>query len=123
MPRTSQFESRVLATPSGSAVVAAARRIAVPGKESERKPRRETGWQDTAWRWYDTIGEFRFACAWVGNVLSRAILNVYKGDSKVGNGPAFEALQSLFNGTEGQKEMFRQLGIQFTVAGEGYIVG
>ena len=76
MPRVTQYESQVIAAPRGKAVVAAARRIAVPGKKSDRKPRNEAGWQERAWNWYDVIGEFRFACAWVGNVLSRAVLHV-----------------------------------------------
>lgn len=123
MPRTGQFESRVLAAPRGRAVVASARRLAGPGKHEDGKPRNDSGWQDRAWKWYDIIGEFRFACSWVGNVLSRATLEVHKGGEKVTSGDAADALASLFGGTEGQKEMFRQLGVQFTVAGEGYIVG
>jgi hypothetical protein len=123
MPRTGAYESRVLATPKGRAVVASARRLAGPGKHEDGKPRNDTGWQDRAWKWYDIIGEFRFACSWVGNVLSRATLEVHKGGQKVESGDAADALASLFGGAEGQKEMFRQLGVQFTVAGEGYIVG
>jgi hypothetical protein len=114
----------VIAMPQGKAIVAAARQIAISGnKDGNRKPRADVGWQERAWKWYDVIGEFRFACAWVGNVLSRAVLRVYRGDDRQESGDAFEALNSLFGGPEGQKEMFRQLGVQFTVAGEGYIVG
>lgn len=123
MPRQTQYESRVIATPKGRAVVASAKRVAVPGKDSDNKPRNESGWQDRAWKWYDLIGEFRFSVAWVGNVLSRATLHVNKNGEHVEEGDAFDALSSLFGGPDGQKEMFRQLGIQFTVAGEGYIVG
>ena len=123
MPRQTQYEARVIAMPQGRAVVASAKRLATSGKNSDRKPRNETGWQDRAWLWYDVIGEFRFACAWVGNVLSRARLNVQHNGENVDSGDAADALNALFGGAEGQKEMFRQLGIQFTVAGEGYIVG
>ena len=123
MPRQTQYEARVIAMPQGRAVVASAKRLAVTGKNSERKPRNETGWQERAWMWYDVIGEFRFACAWVGNVLSRAVLHVQHNGERTEVGDAVDALNALFGGAEGQKEMFRQLGIQFTVAGEGYIVG
>jgi hypothetical protein len=124
MPRHTQFESQVIAMPQGRAVVASAKRLTTTGKEKDdAKPRNESGWQDRAWKWYDLIGEFRFAVAWVGNVLSRATLHVHQNGIRVTEGDAFDALNALFGGTEGQKEMFRQLGIQFTVAGEGYIVG
>lgn len=125
MPRATQFESQVIAAPEKRAVVAAARQIS-GGKRSgggNGKNPSDSGWQDRAWRWYDVIGEFRFACAWVGNVLSRANLQAFRNGEIVKNGPALDALNSLFNGPEGQKEMFRQLGIQFTVAGEAFIVG
>jgi hypothetical protein len=127
MPRVAQYESQVIATPSG-AVVAAARRISGSGSGGGRdhggkwKSPGDRGWQDQAWRWYDTIGEFRFACSWVGNVLSRACMHVQKGDEIVKDGDAYDALLALFGGPDGQKEMFRQLGIQFTVAGEAYII-
>jgi len=124
MPRVSQFESSVIRMPQGNAVVASAKRMSVPGKkDSDGKPKNDSAWQDRAWMWYDVIGEFRFACAWVGNVLSRAVLHVARNGERATEGDAFDALSSLFGGPEGQKEMFRQLGIQFTVAGEGYIVG
>jgi len=109
--------------PQGNAVVASAKQVSVPGKIGEGKPKTDRGWQDRAWMWYDLIGEFRFACAWVGNVLSRAKLHVAQNGTRLEKGDAFDALNSLFGGPEGQTEMFRQLGIQFTVAGEGYIVG
>jgi hypothetical protein len=123
MPRVAQFESQVIATPKGQAVVAAARRMSSGTKNNNSwKSPADRTWQDKAWLWYDTIGEFRFACAWVGNVLSRAVLNVQQGDKPITTGDAYDALHSLFGGQDGQKEMFRQLGLQFTVAGEGYIV-
>jgi hypothetical protein len=89
------------------------------------KPIRPEEWQAIAWGWYDTIGEYRYSCNWVGNLLSRAKLYVaQKGKNKpVTSGPAFDLLQDLFGGPEGQSEMLRQLGIHFTVAGENYLVG
>lgn len=123
MPRRTQFESQVIATPRGNAIVASAKRISVPGKNKDSKPSNSTAWQDRVWHWYDVIGEFRFSVAWVGNVLSRALLHVNKDGVHVTKGDPWDALQSLFGGAEGQKEMFRQLGIQFTAAGEAYIIG
>jgi hypothetical protein len=91
--------------------------------DDKKPPRDDTGWQRTAWNRYDTIGEYRFACAWVGNLLSRAMLFVTKDGKRTDEEDATEVMSSLFGGVEGQREMLRQLGIQFTVAGEGYIVG
>jgi hypothetical protein len=122
MPRRAQFESQVLAIPR--AQVAAASRITQRrGKEDSKPPKDDTGWQRTAWLWYDTIGEYRYACSWVGNLLSRAGLYVTEDGEPTTNEDAIAAMQSLFGGMEGQREMLRQLGIQFTVAGEAYLVG
>jgi hypothetical protein len=91
--------------------------------EDKKPPTDDTGWQRQAWLWYDTIGEYRYACSWVGNLLSRAKLFVKEGGAATTNSDAIEAMRALFGGEEGQREMLRQLGIQFTVAGEGYLIG
>lgn len=121
MPRKEQFTSQVMATPR--ATVAAATRLTMRRGDDHKPPRDDTGWQRKAWLWYDTIGEYRFACSWVGNLLSRAILYVTEDGVPTTNTDAIAAMESLFGGVDGQREMLRQLGIQFTVAGEAYIVG
>jgi len=121
MPRREQFQAEVMATPR--AQVAAASRYTMRRGDDRKPPRDDTGWQRTAWLWYDTIGEYRFACSWVGNLLSRAILYVTEDGETTTNTDAIAAMQSLFGGVDGQREMLRQLGIQFTVAGEAYLVG
>jgi hypothetical protein len=110
-----------MATPR--ATVAAASRYTMRRGDDRRPPRDDTGWQKTAWNWYDTIGEYRFACSWVGNLLSRAVLVVTENGVPTKNQDAIVAMESLFGGVEGQREMLRQLGIQFTVAGEAYLIG
>lgn len=120
MPRKEQFAAQVMATPR--ATVAAATRLTMR-RGDDKPPRDDTAWQRTAWVWYDTIGEYRFACSWVGNLLSRAILMVTENGQPTTNPDAIVAMESLFGGVDGQREMLRQLGIQFTVAGEAYIVG
>lgn len=121
MPRRQQFEATVYATPH--ARVAAATRLTMRKGEDKKPPRDDTNWQNRAWLWYDTIGEYRYACAWVGNLLSRALLFVTENGKPTTNDDAMQAMDSLFGGHDGQREMLRQLGIQFTVAGEAYIVG
>jgi hypothetical protein len=82
------------------------------------------GWQDSAWNFYDTIGEYRYACDWVGNMLSKATLFVAKdGVRVVTDGPGVDYVYSLFGGPEAQGQMLRETGIHLTVAGEEYIVG
>lgn len=121
MPRRQQFEAQVLATPH--ARVAAATRLTRRSGDDKKPPRDDTGWQRQAWVWYDTIGEYRYACSWVGNLLSRATLHVTEDGGPTTNEDAIQAMDALFGGVEGQREMLRQLGIQFTVAGEAYVVG
>jgi hypothetical protein len=119
MPRRSQFDSQVVAVPQ--ARIASATRI--KGTSTAQKPKEDVNWQKTAWVWYDTIGEFRFACSWVGNILSRALLYAAEDGKPTDDPDAVAAMEALFNGPDGQREMLRQLGIQFTVAGEAYLVG
>jgi hypothetical protein len=119
MPRREQFQVEVISTPK--ARVAAATRLTMK-KTEDKPPRTDTNWQRTAWNWYDTIGEYRFACSWVGNLLSRVTLVPHKNGKPTNDADAVAAMQSLFRGEEGQREMLRQLGIQFTVAGEAYLV-
>lgn len=122
MPRKVEFESRVVAAPKARAVVSAATRMTMRSGD-DKSTKSDNAWQKRAWLWYDVIGEYRYACSWVGNLLSRAGLYVAYDGKPTTNTDAIEAMVALFGGEEGQREMLRQLGIQFTVAGEAYIVG
>lgn len=89
------------------------------GKRSQSR-----AWQEDLWDMYDIVPEFRFACDWVGNLLSRAKLFVVGPDGKpTTEKNALDAMASLFGGPEGQEEMLRLIGINFTVAGEAYVIG
>lgn len=127
MPRESAApRSQVLLAPKQQGFYAAARNFSV-GKASTGKPKESgEGWQQNGWTYYDTVPEFHYAVNWVGNLLSRARLTVKKNGKVVSpeeDEVAYNALRGLFGGREGQQEMFRQLGIHFTVAGEAYILG
>lgn len=114
------------------ALVAAATRLKI--KEDGDTARRYSGssngveWQRAAWHFYDTVGEYRFACNWVGNLLSRAKLFATKDD---GDGPrrvpsgemADTLVDRLFDNEAGRAQMLRKMGIHYTVAGECYILG
>jgi hypothetical protein len=96
---------------------------------SVTNPRPKQSWQKEAWHFYDTCGELRYAANWMGNVLSRATLRAVQVDvvggeeREVTSGPAFEALEELCNGREGQAAMLKSIGIHFFVAGECYLIG
>jgi len=83
-------------------------------------------WQREAWRYYDSIGELRYAANWVGNVLSRVTLYAAKqvGNQYVPNpkGDAADVLASFFGGSEGQSQALGQIGIHLFIAGECFLV-
>jgi len=97
-----------------------------PAKADPTKRFKATGetWQELAWTFYDTIGEFRYAVNWVGNIMSKA--NLYVADAATGlpttNAKAKEIGDALYGGPEFQAEMLRLLGIQFTVPGDCWMV-
>lgn len=98
--------------------------VRLTGRKSDpKRPKKAPPWYTQAWNFYDTIGEYRYACNWVGNLLSRATLEVWKDGKIVDKGPAYDALRSFFGGTEGQREFLRQSGTHLTVPGDYYIVG
>lgn len=86
-------------------------------------------WQNLAWMFYDIVGEYRFACDWVGSMLSKAVLYPTldkrdgEGPQRVTDGLPDELMDMLADGEEGQSDLLRAMGIHFTVAGECYLVG
>lgn len=108
-------------------MVASAKRIA-KGSDPTRIARTGSGWQDAAWHFYDTVGEYAYAVNWVGNLLSRAKLFATQD---TGEGPvrlppehlASRLVDSLFYDEQGRSTALQQIGVHYTVAGEAYIVG
>jgi hypothetical protein len=72
---------------------------------------------------FDSIGEYRYACSWVGNTLSRAKLEVWEDGKLTTNKEALAAWDKFYGGAEGQREMLRQVGTNMSVAGDCYIFG
>lgn len=126
MPRTRALQA--VAPPNTDqadlrALTAAGRRLPV-NPDYTKVSRSARGWQDTAWAFYDTVGEYRYACDWVGNIISKATLYVAKNGERVqGDNPAGDYMYSLFGGPESQGQMLREFGIHLTVAGENYLIG
>lgn len=129
MPRGGPvYRHEVVKAPSSRDSVVASSRVYSngPGAQKIRQTGRKTRsdvWQAELWDFYDIVPEYRFGCSWVGNLLSKAVLTVHYRGKPTTNQHALDALASLFGGPEGQTEMLRLLGINFTVAGEAYIVG
>lgn len=107
------------------ALVASAKRMKMDTGHATRASSGE-GWQDAAWHFFDTVGEYAYAVNWVGNLLSRATLyatqDTGEGPKKVG-GDADALVDQLFYNQQGRSQMLRQIGVQYTVPGECYIVG
>lgn len=112
-----------------NALVASAVRLNGMGAGARRAiTRGENSWSKEAWRFYDLIGEYRFAVNWVGNMLSRATLFVAQRApdgtwERVDSGPAAEALDMLIEGSEGQAQMLTRFGIILSVPGDSYLLG
>ncbi len=107
------------------ALVASAKRMKMNTGHATRASSGE-GWQDAAWHFFDTVGEYAYAVNWVGNLLSRATLyateDTGEGPKKVG-GEADALVDQLFYNQQGRSQMLRQIGVQYTVPGECYIIG
>lgn len=119
--------ARTKRTLPNSSLVASAARIQSGNVKNYSRLSRTEAWQKQAWMFYHTIGEFRYACDWVGSMLSKAILfatleedGSYK---KIDKGMPFEFMDALFGDSDGRAEMLRLIGIHLTVVGECVVVG
>lgn len=122
MPRDRNFSLQASANPT-SGLIASARRHDLRDGKGKNTSIRKQGWQQQCWYFYDIIGEYYYSMNWVGNLLSRAKLQVTKNGKTVSSGVTKDALQGLFGGPLAQKEMLRQLGVHLSVAGEAYVIG
>lgn len=106
-----------------NALVAAARRITDSG-DIRRIRKNNMGWQDICWAHFDTCGEYRYAVDWMGSMLSKATLFIEdeNGDA-VESGPPVDLLAALFGGGKKQGAMLGGIGVNWTVAGDCYLVG
>lgn len=124
MPRGNRRSAgKEVVIPSNSLVASSTR---YPGKAARiYQPRQD--WQAECYRHYAICGEARYAANFFGNALSRATLGIAHmvGETPVKDtvGPAWDLLQELFAGKDGQKQMLNAIGIHFTIAGECYLVG
>ena len=95
-------------------------------------------WQERAWEYYDTVGEFRFGISWQANALSRVNLVAARPPATVGDEPvaidpldpeitpaekrAIELVQVIAGGASGQGQLLHEFGQHLGVAGFGWLV-
>jgi hypothetical protein len=109
-------------------LVASARRFTGVGDPNRMARKGGSGWQDAAWHFYNTIGEYAYAVNWVGNLLSRAKLYATRDEGEgprklPASDPASQYLDALFLDSQGKATALQQIGVHYTVTGEAYIVG
>jgi hypothetical protein len=109
-----------------SALTAAAQLVS---HAESRRPLQYESWQDEAWDFYENLGEFNYGVEWFGEAMSRVRLAAAKitpgGDEPeiITEGPIAELITQLANGTDGQAQIMRSLGVQLSVPGDSYFVG
>lgn len=111
--------------PQPAALTAAAAPVTSPRTELIRNT---DAWQEEAWAYHDTLGEFRYAVDWEAKMLSRVRLYAAKlepgQDEPVRQdaGTAVDLLTSMAGGVAGQANIMDGLGTQLSVPGEGYVI-
>ena len=101
---------------------------AVDLNESPATWRARTGedlWQKDAWKFYDAVGELRFATNWLANAVSMADMYVAEIDPATGlitgptdNARAQAVLGSMFGGAAKRSQAQKTMALNYVVAGE-----
>jgi hypothetical protein len=117
--------ARPTPNPQPRAVAAAAAPVTSPRTELIRTP---DAWQNEAWEYYDTLGEFRYAADWEANMLSRVRFYAAKLEPgtdepvRTDAGTAVDLMTQFAGGVAGQAQIMAGLGTQLAVPGEGYLI-
>ena len=115
------------AAPAPTSLVASAARIRGGFSMGTIRSTGSDHWHAEVWDHYHHVGEFRYACDWIGAQLSKALIHgtveINGKTEKLTEGPVVEYLSELFGNADGRAEMFRLIGIHMSVTGECYIVG
>lgn len=120
-------------TVTPNAIVASAVRMR-PGRVQRNTFNQDVSWHREGWRYFDTVGEYRFAVTWVGNMVSRAKLRPAKRQSD----GSYQILEGGRGGSDADRyarqivedfvgdseaEKLSRLGVNLTVAGEANLMG
>lgn len=131
--------SRARRVPRWNSLVAAAQVMTAPNVNLRRAGfHRPTGWQADAWDYYDSIGELRFAAAWISNAMSRVNLIAAAGPAAPGDEPtpidpanpeftpvqrrAAELVATIAGGVSTQGQILASFGTHLTIAGLCWLV-
>jgi hypothetical protein len=86
-------------------------------------------WQNEAWGYYDTLGEFNYAVTWLSNMLSRVRLRAAEVNldtdepSLLSTGLPAEIMGMMGMGPGGKAELMKRLAIHLAIPGECYLIG
>ena len=100
----------------------------VPGPDANLLSRAKP-WQDEAWGYYDTLGEYNYAVTWKAAMLSRVRLvaaEIVPGQDepvRSDDETAQDILARLSGGPTGQSQMMSNMGVQLDIPGECFLVG
>lgn len=114
-----------LPKPEPQALTAAAQPVTSPRTELIRTP---DAWQNEAWEYYDTLGEFRYAADWEANMLSRVRFYAARLEPgadepiRADAGTAVDLMTTFAGGVGGQAQIMSGIGTQLAVPGEGYLI-
>jgi hypothetical protein len=84
-------------------------------------------WQDEAWSFYDTDGEYQYGVGWLGAALSRCRLTAARvmpgGDEPepITEGPVAALMSDFGDGPSGQAQILNKATVQLSVPGEYYL--
>lgn len=108
-----------------NALTAAAAPVTSPRSELIRNT---DGWQEEAWNYHETLGEFRYAVDWEAKMLSRVRLFAAKLEPgtdepvRAEAGTAVDLMTNMAGGVAGQATIMDGLATQLSVPGEGYVI-
>lgn len=116
---------------SGSAISAPSLTAAatpVNLKDTKRSTTTTAGsWTAEAWGYYDTVGELRYVCEWLGNNLSQVTLLASDVDEQgnptgtTNDEQASQIVADIAGGPAGQAQLLSRLAVFLTVPGEGWV--
>jgi hypothetical protein len=137
---------RAISKPHTFSLVAAAEVITSRGvRVKTPADSRMLDWQERAWDYFDTVGEFRFGVSWLSNTMSRVNLVAASAPKSVGDEPtainlevaedappeeqptgvqrrATELVAMIAGGASGQGQLLGEFGQHLPVAGFGWLV-
>jgi hypothetical protein len=129
---------RRIRSPQSNSLVAAAQVMLSPNQNIVKAIGTSQSWQNDAWDFYDSVGEFRFGISWIANAMSRVNLVAAMPPSQSGDEPtpidlddprttatqrrAIEIISTIADGAAGQGMMLGAFGLHLSVAGVGWLV-